>query len=569
MTALITITPPVGPDLGPFDLYSDVTGLTTTPFATGITLQQLIDGYSTAVMPNGTQTVRVQSTGDCTNYIDKPVKLLEKLVWQAVGVTDIAYHIIQTNNCTFYITWGDGETTTYLNTVSGGNWTNSITHTYITPYTGPITLSMIDLSCIFGMYDAGAVGYGFHGTSLTLSTEELGKLDNLENTEQLVTTVTGDVKYLPASLYRLVCYRTASTFNGDVKDLPRHLCALYLIGSTTITGDIKNLPHLTYPTIACGNGTNVSLNINGNNTLYGDIKDLVTVSGIKYQLTVGGLNTIDGDLNDLPDEYTTLDLKGKHTVHGDVGTLPPLFQNLSLSSYGQPDPPLPVYGDITTFPSTMTTIYLPKGNITVSGNVHDLNAPLLIRLDLGDTNTVNWNIDTAITDFPVLKYTEIGGNAVVTGAIINLPNTLTYLTFNQLANTNVTGTISDFAHMTNLQRVIIAGNACNITGDLDDLPVDITQFDIDQNVGSITGYTAGHLWDPTTAGLTFGVLKIQNPLAFSGAVASDLLIDINTSWTTHTGQILLTVTGGELGLTAPGTTAVGLLRGKGATVLIT
>lgn len=71
MTVLITLTT-AGTDTGPFNLYSNVDGF-VTPFATGVSRSALLAGYSATTVPNGTTTIRVMSTGTCTNYIDIPV----------------------------------------------------------------------------------------------------------------------------------------------------------------------------------------------------------------------------------------------------------------------------------------------------------------------------------------------------------------------------------------------------------------------------------------------------------------------------------------------------------------
>lgn len=68
MTVLITLTL-AGADSGPYDLYSDLDGY-VTPFATGVSKSALLAGYTTAAVPDGTITIRVTSTGTCTNYID-------------------------------------------------------------------------------------------------------------------------------------------------------------------------------------------------------------------------------------------------------------------------------------------------------------------------------------------------------------------------------------------------------------------------------------------------------------------------------------------------------------------
>jgi hypothetical protein len=71
MTVLITLTT-AGLDSGPFNLYSDVDGYTTA-FETGVSKTALVSGYTSSLVTNGTVTVRVKSTGTCTNYIDIPI----------------------------------------------------------------------------------------------------------------------------------------------------------------------------------------------------------------------------------------------------------------------------------------------------------------------------------------------------------------------------------------------------------------------------------------------------------------------------------------------------------------
>lgn len=67
MTVLITLTS-AGADAGPFDLYSDTDGY-LTPFATGILKATLLGGYLSSAVPDGTTSIRIVSTGECTNYI--------------------------------------------------------------------------------------------------------------------------------------------------------------------------------------------------------------------------------------------------------------------------------------------------------------------------------------------------------------------------------------------------------------------------------------------------------------------------------------------------------------------
>jgi hypothetical protein len=68
MTVLLTLTT-AGVDSGPFDLYSNTDGYLAA-FETGVSRAALLAGYSSALVPNFTTIVRVQSTGDCTNKVD-------------------------------------------------------------------------------------------------------------------------------------------------------------------------------------------------------------------------------------------------------------------------------------------------------------------------------------------------------------------------------------------------------------------------------------------------------------------------------------------------------------------
>jgi hypothetical protein len=68
MTVLITLTT-AGTDSGPFDLYSNLDGYTSA-FETGVSKTSLLAGYSSALVPDYTTTVRVKSNGLCLNYVD-------------------------------------------------------------------------------------------------------------------------------------------------------------------------------------------------------------------------------------------------------------------------------------------------------------------------------------------------------------------------------------------------------------------------------------------------------------------------------------------------------------------
>lgn len=69
MTVLIQLTTS-GADTGPFNLYSDLDSF-GTPFEVGVTKLDLLAGYASVLVPDGTTTIRVCSTAlYCSNCID-------------------------------------------------------------------------------------------------------------------------------------------------------------------------------------------------------------------------------------------------------------------------------------------------------------------------------------------------------------------------------------------------------------------------------------------------------------------------------------------------------------------
>ena len=72
MFIYITLTS-AGADSGPFNLYSNVDGYVSA-FATSVPKATLLAGYAVTA-PAGTTTVRILSTGVCTNFINVTVSI--------------------------------------------------------------------------------------------------------------------------------------------------------------------------------------------------------------------------------------------------------------------------------------------------------------------------------------------------------------------------------------------------------------------------------------------------------------------------------------------------------------
>lgn len=68
MTVLITLTT-AGADTNLFSLYSDVDGF-VAPFESGISKASLLSGYTSYLVPDFTNIIRIKSNSTCENYID-------------------------------------------------------------------------------------------------------------------------------------------------------------------------------------------------------------------------------------------------------------------------------------------------------------------------------------------------------------------------------------------------------------------------------------------------------------------------------------------------------------------
>lgn len=71
MTVLIRLTS-AGISTGPFNLYSNIDNFSSF-FETQVSRNNLMSGYTSILVPTGTTTIQVRSTGVCTNSVNIPV----------------------------------------------------------------------------------------------------------------------------------------------------------------------------------------------------------------------------------------------------------------------------------------------------------------------------------------------------------------------------------------------------------------------------------------------------------------------------------------------------------------
>ena len=98
MTVFITLST-AGADSGPFNLYSNIDGYVTA-FESGVPKASLLAGYSSSVVPDFTTSIRVLSTGTCTNYVDIAVEEITTTTTSstlACGCFEIETNISQTD----------------------------------------------------------------------------------------------------------------------------------------------------------------------------------------------------------------------------------------------------------------------------------------------------------------------------------------------------------------------------------------------------------------------------------------------------------------------------------------
>jgi hypothetical protein len=138
MNVLITLTT-AGADTGPFNLYSNIDSYVTA-FATGIAKSVLVAGYTSTVVPTGTTTIRVKSTGTCTNYVDLVVTGTTPTTTTTTTPTPTTTTTTTAGGGTTTTTTTLPDTTTTTTTISSTTTTTTPTPTTTTTTTaGPTT----------------------------------------------------------------------------------------------------------------------------------------------------------------------------------------------------------------------------------------------------------------------------------------------------------------------------------------------------------------------------------------------------------------------------------------------
>jgi hypothetical protein len=181
MNVLITLTT-AGADTGPFNLYSN-TDSYVTAFATNIAKSLLVAGYTSTVVPTGTSTIRVRSTGTCTNYVDLVV----------TGTTPTTTTTTTPTPTTTTTTTAGGGTTTTTTTSGGG--TTTTTTTSETPTTTTTTTTPSNQWYQLTNCDTLAVDYSTmyppSGTQFVLNERVIDFVETIWKVTQIYTSNPG------------------------------------------------------------------------------------------------------------------------------------------------------------------------------------------------------------------------------------------------------------------------------------------------------------------------------------------------------------------------------------------
>ncbi len=329
--------------------------------------------------------------------------------------------------------------------------TTGVSHTYGS-FTGTIKFKTTNYNSITNISATNTITASTI-SGLTISTSELSKLTSL-------TT------YQMGSIGNSVG-RGFTT--GIASQLPRSLTVINM-GNTDLSGSVGDLP----------TGSTFT-RIEGVNILSGGTSELPRPTGLTY-IGITGQNTISGTTSDLPQLSTLsiLSIGGQNTITGPVSGFPSNLRYIQIEGNNT------ISGNTTDFPSTLDDRCIIRGNSYISGPISGIpRTSKVIRLD----GTNNGEIFGLVTDIPSGATTFITSfNSNITGGTEQLFSGLTVFRAFGTAS-NMTGTTQNIPR--NITLFDITGNTFgNITGDIKDLPTTLQQLVIYEG-NSLSGETTG------------------------------------------------------------------------------
>jgi len=312
------------------------------------------------------------------------------------------------------------------------------------------SLDEINISLSFdsvSFYAGGVINWGDGNTSNISSSSVTSYSNNYGSlyTGNITITYYGDIKSIECSSGTLPAVSTSVVFNTtEISNLTELQTLRLTSNATRLIGQMSNISALNNLT---------TLTIRNDYTTLSNLS-YIPISVTNFSIGSSGYSIITGDILSLSgNNLTSLTIAGTNTV----------------------------YGDISTLPSTLSTMII-QGNNTLSGNTSDFNFPSLLSLTLTGNNTID-------------------------GDVVNLPPNVTSITI--LGDNTLYGNLSDFPPSI---RSINLGSQPGglITGDLSDLPnASYNTLQMTSDNYSISANTATI---PLMTGATFNV-KIDGSLS--------------------------------------------------------
>lgn len=377
------------------------------------------------------------------------------------------------------VDWGDGVTNTSATI-------NSYQHTYASPYTGNISVT---IDAEYSEYKSFEDGNNVNSVNMICNFDIsiLSVLTNLDTVNFYSSIITGDISVFPSNMSRIFITGN-NTVYGNIASLSSTIPHITISGNNTVSGDLTNA--LT----DC-----VSLTIGGVNTVTGNIANFTALD----LLSLYGNNTVSGNLEDLPNTARDIRIAGANIVGGNI-------ENVTFTNFQY----LVLEGN-NTLTGSMTSATLPSNTITVKGN-----------------NTLSGDI--SLLSLPSFSI-NVEGNNTLSGEMGDIV-TLTGCTITIKGNNTIT---TNFSALEKLATVDLGGNS-SAGGDIGliDTTTLATQLGVSvllPNYTCIAGnplsYTS-RLWN--TGGLTgfYFRLTISDPTSGNALSASELdqfLIDLNNS----------------------------------------
>lgn len=191
MNILVTITS-AGANTGPFNIYGNVDNY-ATPLASNIAKSALQVGYTLNNVSDSITSIRIYSTGTCTNYIDLPVNVnsntsnpatyYSMLLLHSTNSDDICYNIASTDY--YYVDAATYDLSTKLYTNSNGT-TAAPAGYYSDNIFG---YKYWNGNAFTGTYSCSTGGNGcfIAGTEITLSDNTVKVIEDLQIGDQLAS----------------------------------------------------------------------------------------------------------------------------------------------------------------------------------------------------------------------------------------------------------------------------------------------------------------------------------------------------------------------------------------------